>query len=77
MKKIIHLEEFVFAKKVTTDFPDVIKTIDNCYQQLYNYKEYIDVSKIIQQLDESKCMMELTLEIYIQVLKETKGDNDE
>lgn len=69
MSNLIHLEELILAKKVTADFPDVIKKIDIYYQQLYNYNEYIDVVRILRQLEESKYMMELTLEVYSQILK--------
>lgn len=76
MTNLIHLEELLYAKKVTNDFPDAIKKIDICYKELYNYKDYIDINVILKQLEESKCMMELTLHVYTKVLKEVKGKDN-
>lgn len=77
MDNIIHLEELILAKKVCEDFPGAIRKIDICHDQLYNYKEYIDIMRVIRQLEESKYMMELTLEVYTEVLKNARGLNEQ
>lgn len=65
------------AYKIVRDFPDAIKTIDNSYKNLYNYRDYVDVARILNQMEESKYMMELILMAYTQVIKEAKGKNNE
>lgn len=74
MSKIIHLEEIVLARRVVRDYPGAIQKLDNCLNLLYDSKEYIDIATSINQLRESKYMMELTLEVYTEFLKGTKNN---
>lgn len=67
MSKVHNLEELQFALRVSKDFPEAIKRIDNCQSLLYDYREYIDIAKILQQLEESKILMEVTYEVYKQI----------
>lgn len=68
MSKIYNLEEYAFAKKIVSDVPEALKNIDKCINLLYDHQEYIDVARALQQLDESRVMLELILETYTQVL---------
>lgn len=69
MSKLIHLEEIVLARRVVRDYPAAIQKLGNCINMLYSDKEYIDIATSINQLRESKYMMELTLEVYSEYLK--------
>lgn len=73
MTKVINFEEIVLAKRITKDFPELIQKLDNCYNLLYNDgKDYVDIARVLTQISESKCMMELILQAYTQILKESK-----
>lgn len=74
MSKIIHLEEILLARRVVRDYPGAIQKLDNCIKMLYDNKEYIDIATSINQLRESKYMMEITLEVYTEYLKGTKSE---
>ena len=69
MNNIHSLDDFRLAKVVTKDYPQAIKNIDNSLQLLYNYSNYVDVAMCINQLYDSKNMMELTLTVYQRILK--------
>lgn len=68
MSNLVHLEEIKLAIKIVQDFPGLLIKLDNCSAILYNGKDYIDITKVLRQIDESKYMMELILEAYKQVL---------
>jgi hypothetical protein len=74
MSKIIHLEELALARRVVRDYPAAIQKLDNCINILYADKEYIDIATSINQLRESKYMMELTLDVYKEYLEEMKNE---
>ncbi len=74
MSKIIHIEEIVLARRVVKDYPGAIQKLDNCINMLYADKEYIDIATSINQLRESKYMMELTLEVYTEYLEGLKNE---
>lgn len=74
MSNIINLEEIILAKKVVKDFPEAIQNLDICINLIYNKKEYYDISKVIQQIEESKFMMELILEVNKVKLGELKSE---
>jgi hypothetical protein len=73
--KLIHLEDIALARRVTRDYPGAIQKLDNCIKLLYDSKEYIDIATSINQLYESKYMMELTLEAYKEYLREIKSED--
>lgn len=70
MSNLVNLEEIKLAKKIVQDFPDLLIKLDNCANLVYNGKDYIDIAKVLRQIDESKCMMELILETYRRVLEQ-------
>lgn len=72
MSKIIYLEEIALAKKVTKEFPQAIQTLDKCYNLLYNNKDYIDIARVLREIENSKINMELILQLYTQYLQEVK-----
>ena len=69
MNKIHNLEEYAFAKKIVNEVPNILKEVDKCHELLYTHKDYIDVAKVLQQLEEAKIMLELTLDVYTQILE--------
>lgn len=75
MTKLIHLEDIALARRVIKDYPAAIQKLDNCIKLLYDNKEYIDIATSINQLHESKYMMELTLEAYKEYLREIKSED--
>lgn len=60
MSKIHNLEEYMFAKKIV---------LDKCRELLYDHKQYRDVTNIIQEIEEVKMILGLSLEVYTEVLK--------
>lgn len=74
---IINLDEIRLAKKVVKEYPEAIKKLDIIYQMLYNSAEFMDIAKILDQVEESKYMMELTLEVYSAILKNAKENANE
>lgn len=70
MSNIIHLEEILFAKAVVREVPNAVKALDKCLELCYPNDKYFDIAKVILQIQESKLMLELTLEAYKMVLKE-------
>lgn len=74
MSKIINFEEIKLAKRVVKDFPGAIQKLDICLNMLYDNKEYFDIANVIQQMEESKYLMELTLDVYSQILEGKKNE---
>jgi hypothetical protein len=73
---VIHnLDEYRLAKMVAKDYPKALKNIDKSLEMLYNYKNYVDVAMCINQLYDSKHMMEITLNVCKHVLKNNGRTN--
>ena len=70
--KVINLEEMILARKVVDDFPELIKDLDKCSEILYNNKTYLDIAKVLKQIEEAKIMLDLQLKVYTEVLKNAK-----
>lgn len=70
MSEVINFEEIKLAKRVVQDFPELLIKLDNCKQILYNNSDYIDIAKVIRQIDESVYTMELILGLYQEILKQ-------
>lgn len=70
MSNVVYLEEIIFARQVVREAPGAIIALDNCLNLLYNHGIFFDVAKSIQQIEESKLMLELILETYKIVLEE-------
>lgn len=69
MSKIHNLEEYMFAKKIVGEVPQVLNALDKCRELLYDHKQYRDVTNIIQEIEEVKMILGLSLEVYTEVLK--------
>lgn len=72
MSNLVHLEEIAHATKIAQNYPNAIQKLDNCLVILYNLETCEDITKVIAQIEESKCMMQITLEVYTEVLKNAK-----
>ncbi|HEU0125427.1 MAG TPA: hypothetical protein VFQ56_03895 [Flavobacterium sp.] len=70
MSNIINFEEIKLAKKVVKEVPEIVNNIDKCINLLYNSREYADVTYSLQQLNESKIMLQIYLETYKLVLEQ-------
>lgn len=70
MSNVVYLEEIILARQVVREAPDAIKALDNCLILLYDSSHFFDVAKSVQQIEESKLMLELILETYKIVLDE-------
>lgn len=64
MNNLVYLDEYVLAKKVTKEVPELLKLLDKSRQMLYVYRNYLDVAKIIYQIEESYMILELTHNVY-------------
>jgi hypothetical protein len=70
--KLVHLEEIAHATKIVQNYPNAIQKLDNCLNLLYNVDKCEDIINVIAQINESKWMMQITLEVYTEVLKNAK-----
>lgn len=78
MSNIIHLDEIRLAKKIVKDVPNIINNLDKCLNLVYPYSsEYIDAHNVMQQILDSRLMLEIIYEAYKIVLEEhgVKSDN--
>lgn len=76
MSKTYNLLEYQLAQKIVKEVPDAVKTIDKCIKMLDNHKDYVDVLLAIKTLEDSKLLLELTLDRYSYVANR-KGRNNE
>ncbi len=73
MSKVIYLDELRVAKKIVSEVPGILVSIDKSIEMLYTHHEYQDVYLILNQLTESRIMLGLALDVYKQVLKDING----
>lgn len=76
MSKIHNLYEYQLALKIVKEVPEALKTIDKCIEMLDNHKDYVDVLLALRTLEDSKLLLELTLDRYEYVVNK-KGKNNE
>lgn len=72
MSNVINFEEIKLAKQIVADFPQLIENLDKCTNLLYNGRAYYDVALVLNQIRDSKVMMEVLLNGYTQVLQQAK-----
>jgi hypothetical protein len=68
---IINLDEIRLAKKVAKEVPGAIKERENLLKVLYAYREFYAIILILNQLGESKVMLERQLSACRNILKES------
>lgn len=67
---VINLEEIILAKKVVSEVPRVLASLDKAYELLYTSKDYIDIARVLNEIEDAQIMLDLILKVYTQVLKD-------
>jgi hypothetical protein len=73
---IHNIYEYQFALQIVKDIDEVLIQLDKFRDILYNYNRYTEVKNIVDQIDESKIVLQLHYASYEEVVK-TKGKQNE
>lgn len=72
MSKVHNLYEYERAKKVITDYPQIINILDKMQEMCYSFMEYNDIKDLHTAINETKTIFDIQKEYY-QDIVDRKG----
>lgn len=73
MVQTVNLNEYREIKLITETYPELIKTLDKCYEMLYDKADNSDMSSLMLHVLTKKIQMEFTLGLCEEHLKGIKN----